>query len=120
MGGMMDLRALESRLENWARAQRSSGIAPGDAKDAHLVNEAWKRLMPFDKDILRMHYIWRAPQGLICRRLKLKQGRGNEHVFESALRHAHGAIHARLENSPKLADTIRFTYNATRLPISVD
>jgi hypothetical protein len=91
----MDLGALESRLENWARAQWSSGYAPGrcasaeggwrgggwrelrpapspiDTADAEIVNEAWKRLMQLDKDVLRMHYVWRAHSDFICRRLKL-------------------------------------------------
>jgi hypothetical protein len=91
----MDFGSLESRLENWARAQWSSGgggssiasaegmyrgggwreirAAPPqpDQHDAALVNEAWKRLMPLDKDVLKMWYVWRAHSDFICRRLKL-------------------------------------------------
>ena len=116
----MDLHALEARLENWARAQRSSGYSPGratsaegmfrtgyresramptpvDTEDARIVQDAWRRLMPLDKDVLMMHYVWRAPSSFICRRLKLKQGRGNEHVWTFALWHAQQAIAHRLE-----------------------
>lgn len=131
----MDLNALEARLENWARAQRSSGYTPGratsaegmfrtgyresraapippDYADAAIVNDAWKRLMPLDKDVLMMHYVWRAPSSFICRRLKLKQGRGNEHIWTFALWHAQTAIAQRLDkiegefvNGPNLAYT---------------
>lgn len=116
----MDLNALEQRLENWARAQRSSGYTAGransaegmfrtgyresraapmppDYADAAIVNDAWKRLYPLDKDVLMMHFVWRAPSSFICRRLKLKQGRGNEHVWTFALWHAQNAIASRLE-----------------------
>lgn len=115
----MDLNALEQRLENWARAQRSSGYTAGransaegmfrtgyresraapmppDYADAAIVNDAWKRLYPLDKDVLMMHFVWRAPSSFICRRLKLKQGRGNEHVWTFALYHAQNAIWQRL------------------------
>lgn len=118
----MDLNALESRLENWARAQRSSGYSAGratsaegmfrsgyrevraapippDYADAAIVNDAWKRLYPLDKDVLMMHYVWRAPSSFICRRLKLKQGRGNEHIWQFALYHAQNAIAQKLEKS---------------------
>ncbi|NUY33282.1 hypothetical protein F0160_22620 [Paraburkholderia sp. JPY303] len=132
----MDLRALEARLENWARAQRSGGYTPGratsaegmyrgggwrearpapiqpDLADAAVVQDAWRVLMPFDKDVLMLYYVWRAPSSFICRRLKLKQGRGHAHVWEFALYHAQNAIAQRLEkvedkfvNSPKLAYT---------------
>lgn len=118
----MDLNALNDRLENWARAQRSSGYTAGransaegmfrtgyresraapmppDYADAAIVNDAWKRLYPLDKDVLMMHYVWNAPSSFICRRLKLKQGRGNEHVWTFALYHAQNAIAQKLEKS---------------------
>jgi toxin CptA len=131
----MDLNALNDRLENWARAQRSSGFVggracsaegmfrtgyresraapiPPDYADAQIVNDAWKRLYPLDKDVLMMHYVWRAPSSFICRRLKLKQGRGNEHIWTFALWHAQQAIAHALEkiegefvNRPNLAYT---------------
>lgn len=116
----MDLNAVNDRLENWARAQRSSGYTAGransaegmfrtgyresraapmppDYADAAIVNDAWKRLYPLDKDVLCMHYVWRAPSSFICRRLRLKQGRGNEHVWTFALYHAQSAIAQKLE-----------------------
>jgi toxin CptA len=137
----MDLRTLEPRLENWARAQRSSGYAPGraasaegmwrgggwretkarpddiDLADAQLVNEAWKRCMPHDKEVLQMHYVWRAHSSFICRRLKLKQGRGNEHIWEFALYHAHQAISSGLQKAVSLAEPINAAYNPRRLLI---
>jgi hypothetical protein len=119
----MDLHALEGRLENWARAQRSSEYAPGratsaegmyrgggwrearavppapDYKDASVVQAEWRVLMPLDKDVLMMHYVWRAPSSFICRRLKLKQGRGLDHIWDFALYHAQHAIWQRLEKA---------------------
>jgi hypothetical protein len=130
----MDLRTLEPRLENWARAQRSSGYTPGracsaegmwrgggwrelrpaaplvDAADAHLVNEGWKRLMPLDKDVLMLHYVWCAPSSFICRRLRLKQGRGHEHIWDFALYHAQEAIDKRLQKVADIANPIRAAY----------
>lgn len=70
--------------------------------------------MPLDKDIIMMHYVWRAPSSLICRRLNLKQGRRYAHVWDFALYHAQSAIAQRLDkieqkfvNPPKLAYTAR-------------
>lgn len=133
----MDLRALEARLENWARAQRSSGYAPGratsaegmyrsgyreshpsaeivDTLDALIVNKAWQRCMPLDKEVLRMHYIWRAPSSLICRRLKIPQGRKHVAAWEFALFHAQNAIGQQIDkiegkfvNNPEIAYTPR-------------
>lgn len=134
----MDLRALEARLDNWARAQRSSGYTPGratsaegmfrsgyresraaplpvDLEDARLVQDAWRRLMPLDKDVLMMHYVWRAPSSFICRRLKLKQGRGHGHVWEFALYHAQQEIAKRLEKLDTLAENVVDAYNRARL-----
>jgi toxin CptA len=142
----MDLATLEPRLENWARAQSSFGgsgaciasaegmyrrpgvlyreeaivLPPIDQRDANLVNEAWKRCMPVDRDVLRMHYVWRAHSSFICRRLKLKQGRGHEHVWDFALYHAHQAIAARLEKVDDLAKPIRYAYNRAEMTESVD
>jgi toxin CptA len=115
---MTDLRALEARLENWAAAQRSIGSARPDIgsiegryrkhspeacsdpridlADAHIVNEAWKRCVPLEKEILRMHYVWRAHSSFICRQMRMKQGKGHTHVWEFALAHAHRAIAIRI------------------------
>jgi toxin CptA len=136
----MDLATLEPRLENWARAQRSGGFerggsaesaesryrAPGwrevraapippDQADAALVQAAWLRLMPLDKEVLKLHYVWHAPSSFICRRLKLKQGRGHEHVWDFALYHAHGAISLMLDKADEFAKPIRCAYNAAQL-----
>lgn len=137
--------ALIERLENWARAQWSGGVRaciasaegnyrrpgvlyrdeaiiapPIDIRDAALVNAAWQRLMPLDRDVLRMYYVWRAHSSFICRRLKLKQGRGHEHVWDLALHHAHKAIDAMLGNSSDLAKPIRYAYNREQITETVD
>lgn len=135
----MELRLLEPRLENWARAQRSSGYSPGratsaegmyrgggwrelrpvaippDYADASIVQAEWRRLMPLDKDVLMMHYVWRAPASFICRRLRLKQGRGNEHVWEFALYHAQLAISKALDKSDEVAKPITLAYTRAQL-----
>lgn len=93
----MDIRTLEPRLENWARAQRSSGYAPErassaegmferpgvmyrdepskapivDHADALLVNNAWQRCMAIDKGVLMLHYVRRAAPMVILRQLGL-------------------------------------------------
>ena len=140
----MDLPTLETRLENWARAQWSSGgggssiasaegmyrgggwreirAAPPqpDQRDAALVNEAWKRLMPLDKDVLKMWYVWKAPSSMICRRLRIKQGQGNGHHWELALSHAQRAIFAMLGDYSALAKPIRGSYNLEEMTETVD
>ena len=71
---------LEERLENWARAMRG-GAGGGDSltaniyfqtvrgravnstlddEDAALVERTIRRLMPMDRKLLQMHYVWRA------------------------------------------------------------
>jgi len=57
-----------------------------DENDADMVERAWGRLMPFDKDVLRMHYIFRMSPPVICRRLKLP--RFSDGTFRMALAHA--------------------------------
>ena len=135
----MDLRALEDRLENWARAQRSGGSSgacigsaegmyrfPGvlyreqrsnlpeiDYADAATVNLVWRSLMDVDKKVLQMHYVWRAPSSFICRRLKLKQGRGHEHIWDFALYHAQSTIWDRLERD--LVNDKNRAYNPRQL-----
>lgn len=119
---------LTSRLENWAAAQRSlGGHGPDigsvegryrkhspeastdpriDVADARLVNEAWKRCVPLEKEILRMHYVWRAHSSFICRRLRLKQGKGQAHVWEFALDHAHQAIARRIAIEEQVEESV--------------
>ncbi|WLE58379.1 hypothetical protein GIY62_14715 [Burkholderia plantarii] len=136
----MILSILEPRLENWAAAQRSSGHTPGfagsaegrhrsgyrescedapqiDVADARIVNAAWRVLMPFDKDVLNMHYVWRAHSSFICRRLKLRQGRGFGHVWDFALHHAQSAIWKELTNSTGVVNPTDSAYNPRRLLI---
>jgi hypothetical protein len=57
--------SLNARLDNWA----SAGRGRYDAADAALVEQAWQRLMPSHKEILRMTYLWRAGREVVCRRL---------------------------------------------------
>lgn len=109
-------RDLISRLENWAAAQRSrprqgaaesiegryrSGYRESNARpteldliDAALVNEAWKRCVPLERDILQLHYVWRAHSDFICRRLRIKHRPAS--IWEFALAHAHSAIARRI------------------------
>lgn len=100
---------LDERLDNWGRAQRLGGYsgraigsAEGryrasppqaniermliDEKDAAEVEKGWARLMPFDKDVLRLYYIWEAPPHLICRRLRIRARPTS--VLELAIAHA--------------------------------
>lgn len=133
----MDLRVLEPRLENWARAQLSGGFRGEDigsvegryrkhppeasndpiidVEDAARVNEAWKRCMPLDKRILQMYYVWRASAGFICRKLGLKQGRQHAHVWDFALYHAQQAIWDRLTKTDELVNTIKLAYTRPHL-----
>lgn len=73
--------------------------------------------MPLDKDVLLLHYVWRAHSSFICRRLKLKQGRGHRHVWDFALYHAQEAIWKRLEKSNGLVNPENALYNQPRLLI---
>ncbi|WP_334032962.1 hypothetical protein [Burkholderia gladioli] len=102
--------SIEKRLSNWARAYGySEGHSDGnvasiyfpnvagiavvsdvDVADAERVELAWRKLMPMDKQLLRMHYMWDARPGLICRRLGLKPRPRS--VFDFAFAHAHRAI----------------------------
>lgn len=134
----MDLRMLEPRLENWARAQRFGGFggpdiasAEGmyrggrresrtsppliDHADAIKVNWAWQRLMPLDKDVLKLYYVRRSSVGEICRVLRLKQGRSHAHVWDFALYHAQQAISDRLEKADGLATAIKLSYTRPQL-----
>ncbi|VWB63256.1 hypothetical protein BLA23254_02934 [Burkholderia lata] len=57
--------SLDARLDNWA----SAGRGRHDAADAVLVEQAWQRLAPSQKEMLRMTYLWRAGREVVCRRL---------------------------------------------------
>jgi len=43
-----------------------------DSEDAERVEQAWKRLTPMHRDLLRWHYIRNANPQMICRRLGIK------------------------------------------------
>lgn len=43
-----------------------------DSEDAARVEQAWKRLLPKHRELLRWHYIQNANPQLICRRLGIK------------------------------------------------
>lgn len=43
-----------------------------DGEDAARVEQAWKRLTPMHRDLLRWHYIRNANPQMICRRLGIK------------------------------------------------
>ncbi|WP_414446844.1 hypothetical protein AB4851_08675 [Burkholderia sp. 22PA0099] len=109
--------SIEIRLENWARVQSSvcnsdtggSGLVSSiyfptvrgqsvnsslDLADAGRVEVEMRRLMPQDRQILVMHYIWRKPVFVICRRLGLKVRPST--VFDLAMAHAKRALADRL------------------------
>ncbi|MGX7004144.1 hypothetical protein [Caballeronia sp. KNU42] len=107
---------LEERLNNWALAQ-SGGFGHADSTianiyfpsvggrsvestvnlvDAQLVEIAWRKLLPLDKKILQMLYIWHAHPAFICRKLGLKPRPTT--VFDLALAHAKRSIEAALKD----------------------
>lgn len=124
---------LDARLENWAKTQRygsAAGSVIGSAEgryagdnpaprsvdsmlldhaDADIVERAWQQLMPFDKDVLHMHYILCMSAPVICRRLKLP--RRSEAMFLQALAHAKRDIAKVLE---KMAATRRIQKDRQR------
>ncbi|QDQ83629.1 hypothetical protein [Paraburkholderia megapolitana] len=108
---------LEERLENWARAIRG-GAGGGDSltaniyfqtvrgravnstlddEDAALVERTIRRLMPMDRKLLQMHYVWRASPPFICRKLGLRVRPTS--IFDLALAHARRAIDEKLSES---------------------
>jgi hypothetical protein len=113
---------LEDRLLNWARCQRVSpsdaggmGLTaniyfrdtsvPGrtidaslDVEDAHRIEVAMRKIMPMDRQLLQMHFVWRKPPFVICRRLGLRVRPTT--VFDLALAHAVRAIENQL-TTPK-------------------
>lgn len=108
---------IEERLLNWARAQSGGGGGDGrrdslvasiyfpsvagqtvdatlDLEDANRVEVAIRKLMPLDRKLLQMHYIWHKPPFVICRRLGLKVR--PTAVFDLALAHARRVIEEKL------------------------
>ncbi|KVL10772.1 hypothetical protein [Burkholderia ubonensis] len=111
--------SIEKRLENWARAQRNGGDGGGDSlvaniyfpsvggrsidstldlEDANKVEVAVRKVMPLDRRLLQMHYVWGKPPFLICRRLGLKVRPTT--IFDFALAHAKRAVEERLVEPP--------------------
>lgn len=126
---------LDERLDNWGRAQRLggySGRAIGSAEgryraaapqaniermiidetDAAEVERAWVRLMPFDKDVLRLYYIWEAPPSLICRRLRIRYRPSS--VLELAIAHAKHEIGKALKLISETKEAVRFRRNESK------
>ncbi|MCM2492676.1 MULTISPECIES: hypothetical protein [Burkholderia] len=87
--------SIEMRLENWARAWTGgfsevpggSGLVANiyfpsvrgqpvnsamDLADAARVEQAMRTIMPIERQMLKMHYVWRKPSFVICRRLGIK------------------------------------------------
>ncbi|KWU26792.1 hypothetical protein [Burkholderia cenocepacia] len=105
---------IEQQLENWARAQRggqggtdgltSSIYFPSvggrtvdstlDLEAANRMEAAMRKIMPFDRKVLTMHFVWRAPPAVICRRLGLKARPTS--IFDLALAHAKRVIEEKL------------------------
>lgn len=79
--------ALDERLANWGNV--SCGRR-GDARDAALIDAAWQRIGEAHKMLLRMHYVWRAPREVTCRRLKIR--RRPRHVLDETLMQAKAEI----------------------------
>ncbi len=65
-----------------------------DVKDAAAVETAVRKLIPLDRKILQMHYVWRASPPVICRRLGLKVRPTT--IFDLALAHARRAVEEKL------------------------
>ncbi|VWD45583.1 hypothetical protein BLA50215_05717 [Burkholderia lata] len=109
---------IEVRLENWARAQRggqggTDGLTASiyfpsvggravdstlDLEDANRVEVAMRKIMPLDRKVLQMHFVWRAPPAVICRRLGLKVRPTT--IFDLALAHAKRAVEEKLVAPP--------------------
>lgn len=70
-----------------------------DEADAQKIELACRRLMPQDRKVLQMHYVWRAHPAYICRRLGLKVRPTS--IFDLALAHAKCAIEQTLRE-PKV------------------
>ncbi|PCE32805.1 hypothetical protein [Burkholderia ubonensis] len=110
--------SIEKRLENWARAQRNGGGGDSggdslvaniyfpsvggraidstiDLEDANRVEVAVRKVMPLDRKLLQMHYVWSKPPFVICRRLGLKVRPTS--IFDFALTHAKRAVDEKLK-----------------------
>jgi hypothetical protein len=75
-----DAPSLDSRLDNWGNADRGRY----DPADALIIDEAWRRLKPRHREMLRMAYLWHADREVICRRLKIPRHQRNSFDLELA------------------------------------
>jgi hypothetical protein len=73
--------SLESRLDNWANANRGRY----EAVDAASIEHAWRCLAPRHRDMIRMAYLWRAGREVVCRRLKIPRHPRSRYDLELAL-----------------------------------
>lgn len=69
-----------------------------DVEDAHRIEVAMRKIMPMDRQLLQMHFVWRKPPFVICRRLGLRVR--PTAVFDLALAHAVRAMENQL-TTPK-------------------
>jgi len=67
-----------------------------DSDDAERVEQAWKRLTPMHRDLLRWHYIRNANPQMICRRLGIKPRPTS--IFDIELARAEAALGAALSS----------------------
>ncbi|AXF20528.1 hypothetical protein CUJ89_08570 [Burkholderia pyrrocinia] len=126
----MTAKNLDERLENWAKAQRywtrggsCLGSAEGryrpeggnvrsvdamliDELDADKVERAWSRLMPFDRDILRMHYILNMDPRVICRKLRIPHRPTS--TFNMALAHGKSEIGKVLDRGEEMRNAYKY------------
>lgn len=61
-----------------------------DSEDAARVEQAWKRLLPKHRELLRWHYIRHARPEIICRRLGIKPRPTS--IFDIELARAEAAL----------------------------
>lgn len=73
---------------------RKSALTPEQWAE---VERAWGKLLPFDKDVLRMHYILNMDPRVICRKLRLPHKPAS--TFNMALAHAKREIAGILERA---------------------
>jgi hypothetical protein len=75
----MKRMGLEERLCNWGCDRR--GVH--DPEDEQCVDAAWRRLDPYQRELLRMVYVWKAGREVARRRLKIR--RHPSQIFELEL-----------------------------------
>lgn len=92
-------RYLPERLVGETRETRQAPKLVLDHRDADKIEAAWRKVSERRlQQILRLHYIWKAPPSFICRRLAIKQARDDRH-YVLELGKAHRAIWSLLQPS---------------------